>query len=79
MYGDIIFSQSLAFVKSVPQAEELTQDIFMKVWRNRQKLTQVDNFENWLYILARNLIFDSFKAKVNAPLDFAVNNGILCC
>lgn len=70
-YGDTIFSQALAFVKSVPQAEELTQDIFMKVWRNREKLTGVENFENWLFILARNLIFDSFKIKVNAPLEFA--------
>lgn len=73
-YGDTIFSQSLAFVKSVPQAEELTQDIFMKVWRNRGKLSEVDNFENWLFILARNLIFDSFKAKVNSPPQFAGSN-----
>ena len=71
LYGDTIFSQALAFVKSVPQAEELTQDIFMKVWRNREKLAGVDNFENWLFILARNLIFDSFKVKVNSPLQFA--------
>ncbi len=75
-YGDTIFSQSLAFVKSVPQAEELTQDIFMKVWRNRGKLVQVDNFDNWLFILARNLIFDSFKVKVNSPLQFAAPEGI---
>lgn len=74
-YGDTIFSQSLAFVKSVPQAEELTQDIFMKVWRNRAKLTQVEHFENWLFILARNMIFDSFKVKVSSPLEFTTVEG----
>lgn len=74
-YGDTIYSQSLAFVKSVPQAEELTQDIFMKVWRNRAKLTSVDHFENWLFILARNMIFDSFKVKVASPLEFTGAEG----
>lgn len=74
-YGETIFSQSLAFVKSVPQAEELTQDIFMKVWRNRAKLTQVEHFENWLFILARNMIFDSFKVKVSSTLEFTGAEG----
>lgn len=70
-FGDTIFSQSLAFVKSVPHAEELTQDIFMKVWRKREMLKEVEHFENWLFILARNMIFDSFKIKINCPLQFA--------
>jgi len=73
LYGDTIFSQAMAFVKSVPQAEELTQDIFMRVWRNREKLVEIQNFENWLFIIARNLIFDSFKTQVNRPLQFAGN------
>ncbi len=74
LYGDTIFSQAMAFVKSVPQAEELTQDIFMRVWRSREKLHEVENFENWLFIIARNLIFDSFKARVNTPLPYAANS-----
>jgi RNA polymerase sigma factor (sigma-70 family) len=75
IYGDTIFSQTLAFVKSVPQTEELTQDIFMKVWRNRAKLLEVDNFENWLFILARNMIYDSFKIKLSSPLEFTDGGG----
>ncbi|MBI2274720.1 MAG: sigma-70 family RNA polymerase sigma factor [Bacteroidetes bacterium] len=47
----------------------------MKVWRNRAKLTSVDHFENWLFILARNMIFDSFKVKVASPLEFTGAEG----
>ena len=74
LYGDTVFSQALAFVKSVPHAEELTQDIFMRVWRSREKLLEIESFENWLFIIARNLIFDSFKARVNTPLPYAATS-----
>ena len=71
LFGDTVFSQAIAFVKSAPQAEELTQDIFMRVWRSREKLVEIESFENWLFIISRNLIFDSFKTRVNSPLPFA--------
>ncbi len=44
----------------------------MRVWRNRTNLTRLDNFGNWLFILARNLIFDSFKTRINRPLEAGV-------
>ncbi len=31
-FADTIYSQCLAYVKSVEKAEELSQDIFMEVW-----------------------------------------------
>jgi RNA polymerase sigma factor (sigma-70 family) len=75
VYGDTIFSQAMAYVKSVEVAEELVQDIFLRVWKNRGKLWEVESLENWLFILARNLVFDSFKKKVSMPLVAILPNG----
>lgn len=74
-YGDTIFSQAMAYVKNVEQAEELVQDVFLKVWNKKSKLLEVESFENWLFILARNLVFDSFKKKVSVPLVGSLPDG----
>jgi RNA polymerase sigma-70 factor (ECF subfamily) len=67
IYGDRVFSQAMAYTKSVVIAEEITQDTFLRVWKNRQKLEQVNNFESWLFIIARNRIFKAVKTHFNEP------------
>ena len=42
-------------------AEDVVQEIFFKIWNKREQLNAVDNFENYLFILARNHIFSEFK------------------
>ncbi len=63
-YADTIYSHCLAYVKSVEKAEELAQDIFLKVWAVRNKLMEVDRFEDYLFVIARNTIYRSFRKKV---------------
>jgi RNA polymerase sigma-70 factor (ECF subfamily) len=63
-YADTIFSHCLAYVKSVQKAEELSQDIFLKIWSVRAKLPEIERFEDYLFVIARNTIFRSFRKKV---------------
>lgn len=53
-----------ALVKSENDAEELTRDIFAKLWTDREKIDPEKNFRSYLYILARNVISDFFKKKL---------------
>lgn len=39
---------------SVPVAEEIVQDVFIKLWLKRQSLPQLSSFTNYLFILLRN-------------------------
>ena len=64
-YWNTIYSHGLAYLKSAPRAEEITQDIFMKVWITREKLAEVRNLDNYLFILARNQIFNETRKKIN--------------
>jgi len=47
--------------KSHSATEELVQDVFVKVWVNRSELTSIDKFESWMYIIARNHVFNHLK------------------
>ena len=60
-YQDYIFKVVYQFVKSQALAEELVQDIFLKVWQERQKLPEVQHFRNWLFILARNYLLRTIR------------------
>src|SRR5262249_52271753 len=42
-------------------AEEIVQDVFLKIWMNRAGLTAIRNFTDFLYIIARNHTFNSLR------------------
>jgi RNA polymerase sigma factor (sigma-70 family) len=47
------------------QTEEIIQDVFVKVWMNREKLLSIDKFTSYLFILARNYTLNSIRNLVN--------------
>lgn len=62
-YRSKVYSVAVHFLKSSVLAEEIVQDVFMKIWLKRRDLAGVKNTEDYLFILARNLIFDRMKAQ----------------
>lgn len=53
----------MVYLKDDLDATELVQEVFLKIWEKRDKLAGVDSFINYLFILARNHIFDGFRKK----------------
>lgn len=51
------------FVKSEAIAEELSQDIFLKIWENREKLVFNTSFSAYLYRMARNSSLNHLERK----------------
>ena len=64
IYRNKVFSHALTYVKSYEAAEEITQDIFVKVWVNRHLLPEVKDFKNYLFILGRNQLVSAIRKKV---------------
>ncbi|HTI91326.1 MAG TPA: RNA polymerase sigma-70 factor [Puia sp.] len=63
-YWDYIYSTALMFTKSPELSEDLSQDIFVRIWIKREQLAEIEQFDNFLFITARNLIFDHLRKKV---------------
>lgn len=49
------------YVNSKPLAEDLTQEVFIKIWENRAGLADVKSFKAYLFITARNHTLNSMK------------------
>lgn len=62
-YYNKVLSQTLAYKKSLVEAEDLTQEIFLKVWNAREKLGAVKSFKNYLFILSRNEMVEALRKK----------------
>jgi RNA polymerase sigma-70 factor (ECF subfamily) len=48
-------------VKSDAVAEELAQDIFVKIWEKRQTLTALQSFNAYIYRMAKNTVLNHFQ------------------
>ena len=67
IYWRMVYSRALAWLRSAAEAEELTQDVFLRVWTNRGKLTELERFEDWLFIIARNATLSALRVKLSRP------------
>lgn len=46
---------AFSIVKSWESAEEVASDVFMNIWKNRERLLQVQNMKVYLYVSAKNI------------------------
>ena len=53
-YKGQVYGYVLTIIKDKTLAEEITQDIFMKLWTVRDILHTIRNIDNYIFILARN-------------------------
>jgi RNA polymerase sigma-70 factor (ECF subfamily) len=63
-YFDRIYGVAYSLVKSPMIAEDMTQDIFLKIWEKREMLTDVQKLDAYLFRVARNHILNEFRNKV---------------
>lgn len=59
-YGKV-FTFVLSLVSSKANAQDITQNIFMKLWENRKKLEHINSMDDYLFILSKNACMDYFR------------------
>jgi RNA polymerase sigma-70 factor (family 1) len=55
----------LMLTHSQELTEDIVQEVFLKVWMNREKLTEINNFSSYLFILTRNYTLNSLRRMLN--------------
>ncbi|MFD1144648.1 RNA polymerase sigma factor [Larkinella insperata] len=51
--------------KSTELAEEIVHDVFLKIWLNRELLTEIENFPAYLFVLSKNAALNGLKKVAN--------------
>ena len=67
-YKDKLYSFILHLSGSATIAEDVLQDVFLKIWRDRDQLTNIDNFNAYLYRMAQNTAINVLRRQSREAL-----------
>ncbi|WP_119079767.1 RNA polymerase sigma factor [Chitinophaga alhagiae] len=63
LYSHHIYSVAFLMTKSAGLAEDMVQEVFLKIWLNRASLSGVENLQAYLYTSARHHILNELRKK----------------
>jgi RNA polymerase sigma-70 factor (ECF subfamily) len=63
-YYNRIYGNTLQIVKIKVVAEDIAQEVFLRLWEQREKLAGVDNPQAWIFQIARHLISDRYREQL---------------
>src|SRR3989338_6361604 len=71
-----IYSFTYRYVGNAQDAEDVTQEVFIKVWRHIKRFDQSKSFKTWIFSIAKNTAIDFLKKKKVIPFsDFDTEDG----
>jgi RNA polymerase sigma-70 factor (family 1) len=62
-YSGKLYAFGMKYLRSVPEAEELVQSVFLKVWANYKNLKKELSFKSYLFTVAYNEICNLFRER----------------
>ena len=75
-YRNKIYGVALKLTHSTTVAEEIVEDVFLKIWLRRATLNEIENFSAYLFTIARNKAYKILRqiAKNYRIVPLAENN-----
>ena len=58
-----LYRFALRIVGNVAEAEDVVQEVFIKLWKQREQLHQYSNLEAWCIRMTKNLSIDKTRSK----------------
>lgn len=72
-YKDLVYTLAIRMVKHKEEAEEITQDTFIKAYKSLHRFKGDSKFSTWIYRVAYNTCLDVIKKnkkhQSNVPID----------
>jgi len=63
-----LYAYVLSLTESVMLAEDIVQDVFMKLWYEHEGLANIANFRSYLFRMSKNLVIDQFRRMSHEAL-----------
>jgi len=71
---DKLYRFALSFVREAADAEDVVQDVVLKLWERKDQVSTIENVEAWMMRATRNRCIDRIRSKsrTNEPLELAI-------
>ncbi|MEK6706321.1 MAG: sigma-70 family RNA polymerase sigma factor [Bdellovibrionota bacterium] len=73
-YSNPILKYVLRHTRDTEIAQDLTQEIFFKIFRFRSSYRPEHGFSTWIWTIAKNTIFDALRKKPAATIDIPADD-----
>ncbi|OEK08716.1 RNA polymerase subunit sigma-70 [Flavivirga aquatica] len=73
-FKDKVFRLSKRLLISREEAEDATQEVLLKLWKNKKKIQEYKNIEAFSMTMAKNFCFDKLKSKQAQNLKIVHSN-----
>jgi len=73
-FKDKVFRLAKRLLVSTEEAEDATQELLFKLWKNKEKLTTYNNVEAFAMTMTKNYCFDRLKSKQASNLTLIHSN-----
>jgi RNA polymerase sigma-70 factor (family 1) len=62
-YWNDMYALAISFLKSSYWAQDILQDLFLKIWIKRESLSSVAQFRPYIFIMLRNELITALRSK----------------
>lgn len=70
-YRNKLFTYLLKIVKSAETSEEIVLDVFIRIWHGREYITEIKNFDSFIFRVAHNKAIDFLRTlKTDRQLQY---------
>ena len=73
-FKDKVFRLAKRLLVSSEEAEDATQELYLKLWRSREKISSYKNIEAFAMTMTKNYCFDRLKSKQANNLSLVHSN-----
>lgn len=74
-YSPAVYALVLSYVKNADDAEDLTQEVFIKAYENLARLENHEQFSSWLWQIARNHCIDQLRRQKETTISLEEIKG----
>lgn len=73
-FKDKVFRLAKRLLVSTEEAEDATQELYFKLWKNKDKIADYQNVEAFAMTMTKNYCYDRLKSKQASNLSLVHNN-----
>lgn len=60
-YRNKAYTVALTYMTSPQEAEDVLQECFLKLWKKRESLAAIEQFDHYLFIILRNMLVSALR------------------
>ncbi len=76
MHYQSVYKLAYRFLSDSPEAEDITQEVFFRVYRASKTYSPKAKFSTWLYTITKNLCFNELRKKRSVNI-FSIEDEML--